>query len=135
MATKNAESAGVLRELAGHHAKEAAGAASEAPRGSERFQGPPPVPTDAELRRLAASADTAADHRAVASYFTTIAERYEREAKESSTYASSWRGMTRNPAAPTLAARWERLAKQQHESAVEARTAATVHRDHAARAK
>lgn len=129
LATRNEASAATLRELAAHHSKEAAGTPSEPPRGSERFQGEAPIPSDAELIKLAASAETAADHRALERYFTVIAERYDRDAKESVTYARSWRGLTKNPSAPALATRWEGLAKQQQESAAEARAAAKLHHD------
>jgi len=135
LAARNEASASILRELAAHHSREAAGVASEPPRGSERFQGDARIPTDAELTRLAASAETAADHSALARYFTSIAEQYERESKESAAFARTWRGMTRNPTAPAIATRWERLAKEQAESAAEARAAAVTHRDHTTTAK
>lgn len=137
LSARNLESAATLRELAAHHAKQAAGQASTPPRGSERFEGTAGgrVPSDAELTKLAASAETAADHRALEGYFTTLAARYDREAKESAAFAASWRGMTRNPSAPALATRWDTLAKQQRDGAAEARAAATMHRDHTAGAK
>ncbi|MDO8793115.1 MAG: hypothetical protein Q7J25_00675 [Vicinamibacterales bacterium] len=135
LAARNQESAGVLRELAAHHSKEAAGAASTAPAGSERFQGAVQVPSDTELTKLAASAGTAADHSRLAGYFSTLAAQYERDARDSTTYASSWRKETRNSSSTALAARWERLAKQQSESATEARAAAAMHTGHAATAK
>lgn len=132
LAASNQESANLLRELAAHHAKEAAGAASQPPAGSERFQSAPRVPSDAELNKLAANASSAADHSALAAYFTTMATQYDREAKESLAFAASWRSQTRVPSAPGLADRWERLAKQQTASAAEARAAANAHRDHTA---
>lgn len=135
LAARNQESAGVLRELAAHHSKEAAGAASAAPAGSERFQGAVQVPSDAELTKLAAGAGTAADHSKLAGYFSTLAAQYERDAKDSATYANSWRKETRNTSSATLTARWESLAKQQSASAAEARAAAAMHKDHAATAK
>lgn len=132
LAASNQESASLLRELAAHHAKEAAGAASQPPAGSERFQNAPRVPSDAELNKLAANASSAADHSALTAYFTTMATQYEREAKESTAFAASWRRQTRVPTAPMLAERWERLAKQQTAAAAEARAAANAHRDHTA---
>lgn len=134
LATRNDQSAALLRELADHHRREAAGAASVPPAGSERFQGAR-VPSDAELTKLAASASSAADHGALATYFSNAADRYAREAKESAAFAGTWRGMTRNPAAAAQAERWERLARQQSEEAAEARAAAAMHRDHAGAAK
>lgn len=138
MGARDLEAAATLRELAAHHTKQAAGAASEPPKGSQRFEGgpaAPPVPTDAELTRLAAAAETAADHRALEGYFTTLAARYEKDARESAAFAASWRGMTRDPSAPNVAARWDRLARQQRDAAAEARAAATMHKDHAVKAK
>lgn len=135
LAARNQESAGVLRELAAHHGKEAAGAASVPPVGSERFQGVVKVPTDAELTKLAAGAGTPADHSALTGYFSTLAAQYERDAKDSAAYAKSWRGTTKDPSAPAQAAKWERLAKQQSESAAEAKAAAAMHKDHAASAR
>lgn len=137
LSARNLESAATLRELAAHHAKQAAGQASTPPKGAERFEGAAGgrIPTDAELTRLAASAETAADHRALDAYFTALAAQYDREARESAAYAASWRGMTRNPSAPALATRWDTLAKQQRDSAAEARAAAATHKDHAATAK
>lgn len=137
LSARNLESAATLRELATHHAKLAAGQASTPPRGSERFEGTAGgrIPSDAELTKLAASAESPADHRALEGYFTALAARYDREAKESAAFAASWRGMTRNQSAPGLATRWETLAKQQRDAAAEARAAAAMHRDHAAGAK
>lgn len=132
LARRNEESAATLRALAEHHQKEAAGVPSTPPAGSEQFQGGAGarVPNDAELAKLAATAETAADHRALESYFTTMATRYDRDARDSAQYARSWRSLTKNPSAPALAARWDGLAKQQRASAEEARAAAAMHKDH-----
>jgi hypothetical protein len=137
LSTRNLESAATLRELAAHHTKLAAGTASDPPKGSERLESSPGarVPTDAELTRLAATAESAADHRALDGYFTLLAARYDQEAKESAAYANAWRGMTRNPSAAALAANWDRLARQQQESATEARAAAAMHKEQATTAK
>ena len=137
LSARNLESAATLRELAAHHSKLAAGTASDPPKGSERFESSPDarVETDAELARLAATAETAADHRALDGYFTVLAARYDREANESAAYAKTWRGMTRNPSAPGVAATWDRLARQQREAATEARAAAAMHKEQATRAK
>jgi len=137
LSARNLESAASLQELAAHHAKQATGQASSPPRGSERLEGAGGgrIPSDGELTKLSASAESGADHRALEGYFTGLAARYDREAKESAAFAASWRGMTRNPSAPALATRWDTLAKQQRSAAVEARDAAKMHRDHAAGAK
>lgn len=137
LSARNLDSAATLREVASHHAKLAAGQVSAPPRGAEKVEGTAGgrIPSDTELTKLAASAETAADHRGLEGYFTALAARYDREAKESATFAASWRGMTRNPSAPGLATRWDTLAKQQRDSAAEARAAAAMHQDHAASAK
>lgn len=137
LGARNLESAALLRELAAHHTRLAAGAASNPPKGSERFEAGAGArtPTDAELTRLAATAETGADHRVLEGYFTSLAARYERESKESAAHAVSWRGMTRNPSAPAFAANWDRLARQQRESAAEARAAAAMHKEQATTAK
>jgi hypothetical protein len=134
---RNEESAALLRELAGHHSKQAGGVTSDPPRGSERFQGTGAVrvPPDAELTKLAETAETAADHRTLEAYFTSIAVRYESEAKDSAAYARSWRTLTKNPSAPALATRWDNLAKLQRDSAAEARAAAATHNKHASAMK
>jgi hypothetical protein len=135
LAARNQESASLLRELAAHHSNEAAGIPSSPPPGSDRFQGAARVPADAELAALAARAESAADHHSLAGYFSTIAEQYDRDAKDSATYVVSWRGLGKNPSAPAIAARWERLANQQRESAAEARAAAAMHKEQAAKAR
>lgn len=112
LSSRNLESVATFRELAAHHTKLAAGAVSVPPKASERIESGSGarVPTDAELTRLATTAESAA-------------------------YASSWRGMTRNPSAPALAANWDRLVRQQRESATEARAAAAMHNQQATTAK
>ena len=131
LAARNRQSAATLRQLAAHHATLAAGHDSEPPVGGNGFQPTirKPVPTDAEFAKLAASAETAAEHRALEGYFTALATRYDQESKESTAYASIWRGMTRNPAASGVARLWEQLARQQREAGAEARAAAAMHAD------
>lgn len=134
LTVRNRESSAILQGLAKHHAALATGVASEPPKGSERFEGAAGgrVPSDAELNRLAATAETPADHRALAGYFTTLAARYEREAKESAGYAAAWRALTaRNPSASETAATWDRLARQLRDAAQEAVSTADMHQAHA----
>lgn len=135
LALRNEESASLLRELAAHHRKQTEGVASVPPRGSERFEGTTPTPSDAELTRLAATAATPADHQSLARYFTTIADRYAKDAADSAAYASTWQRLTRNPSSGALAERWNRLAQQQTDASREARAAATLHQQQAATAK
>ena len=137
LSARNLESATTLRELAAHHGKLAAGVASEPPSGAQRFEPSPSgrVMSDADISRLTANAETAADHRELEAYFTSLADRYEREAKESAAYATTWRNLTRNPSAPTVSTNWDRLGRQQRESATEARAAAVMHKEQATTAK
>ena len=131
LASRSQESAASLRELAAYHSNLAGGAAVEAPRAAAGGG----APSDAELTRLAAGATTAADHRTLETYFTTLAARYDREAADHAAYAKKWRGLSRVPAAATQAATHDRVATQRRESAAEARAAATMHKDQAATVK
>lgn len=137
LADLDRESAATLKELSTHHTTLAGGAVSEKPRGAERFEAAAGArtPTDAELTRLAASAETAADHRVLEEYFTSLAARYDREAADHAAYARSWRGMTKVPSAPTTAAHCDRVANQRREAAKEARAAAAMHKEHGATAR
>ena len=72
------ESAAITRELATHHGTLAKGAASTAPRGSERFErgaGAATMPSETQLRELAAKARTPAEDG-------ELAEDYQRLAKQ-----------------------------------------------------
>jgi hypothetical protein len=135
LSTRNLESAATLRELIAHHTKRASGEPSAHPTNAERFEdgAGAPAPSDETLMRLAGEADTTSDHRVLEQYFTTLATRYEQEAKRSTAFAASWRaGGSKNPGAFGLAAHWDRLARQQRAAAVEARAAAALHKQHAA---
>jgi ABC-type branched-subunit amino acid transport system substrate-binding protein len=92
-------------------------------------------PSDAELARLAATAETAADHRALQNYFTSVATRDEREAADHAAYAKTWRGLTKVAAYQTQAAAHDRAAEQLRAAAKEARAAAAMHGSDAAKAK
>jgi hypothetical protein len=133
LVSRSQQSAASMRELSAFHGKLAGGATIQAGIGLLEPAGP--RPTGAELARLAASAETAADHRALGAYFTSMATRYEREAADHAAYAKTWRGLTRNAAAPTQAASHERVANELREAAKEARTAASMHGDEAVKAK
>ena len=127
------ESAGSLKELAASHSKLAGGATVTS--GLAVLEPATGRPADAELARLAATAETAADHRALQNYFTSVATRDEREAADHAAYAKTWKGLTRVPAASTQAAAHDRTAQQLREAAKEARAAASMHGDEAAKAK
>jgi hypothetical protein len=135
LSTRNLESATTLRELAAHHAKLATGAPAEPPDRRDRSEQGAGVPvlSDEDLTRLAAGAATAADHRALAEYFASLAASYDQEANRSAAYAASWRARaSKDPSASRLATRWDRLSGQQRTSATEARAAAALHTQQAA---
>jgi hypothetical protein len=125
LAALNTKSAETLRELAAHHDKLAAGAASTAPKGSGPFQrgAGAPEPTDAELAALAAKASTPADHRALQEYFLTAAKRYAADANDHIAMAAAYRG-TRIAQA---AVHCDRLAQLSRDEAKEATAAAEIH--------
>ena len=138
LSARNLGSATTLRELAAHHRKLGAGVPSEVPNVGKPFQrgSGAPAPSDQDLTRLAAATETAADHRALEEYFTSLATGYEQDAKQSATYATTWLSrVSKDPSASRLAARWERLAQQQRASASDAQAAAALHKAQAAAAR
>jgi hypothetical protein len=126
LAELNNQSAKTVRELAAHHEKLAAGAASVAPKGGAKFESGAgaPAPTDAELSALAAKASTPADHHSLEEYFLTAAKRYTAEANEHATMAQAYRG-TRIAQA---AAHCDQLSQLARDASKEATAAAAVHK-------
>ena len=126
LAALNTESAETLRQLAAHHEKLAVGARTTLPKGGSRFQGGAgaPEPTDAELRALAAKANTPADHRGLEEYFLTAAKRYTADANDHRAMAQAYRG-TRIAQA---AVHCDRLAALARDEAKEATAAAAMHK-------
>lgn len=131
LVSRSQQSAATLRELSAYHGNLAGGATAESPRATAQ----PGAPTDAELARLAGNAETGADHRTLESYFASLATRYEREAADHAAYAKTWRGLTKVAASAGQAAAHDREATLRREEAAEARAAASMHRDEAAKAK
>jgi hypothetical protein len=127
---RSQQSAANLRELSAYHGNLAGGATVEPPRVTAQ----PGTPTDAELARLAGKAETAADHRTLESYFASLATRYEREAADHAAYAKTWTGLTRVTGSAGQAAAHDREATLRR-AAAEARAAASMHKDEAAKAK
>ena len=127
------ESAGSLKELAAYHSTLAGGATVTS--GLAVLEPATGRPSDAELTRLAATAETAADHRALQNYFTSVATRDEREATDHAAYAKTWRGLTKVTAYQTRAGAHDRTAEQLRAAAKEARAAAAMHGADAAKAK
>jgi hypothetical protein len=126
LADLNTQSATELRELATYHQKLAAGATAAPPAGSARFEGGAgaPVPTDQELKAMAAKASTPADHHGLEEYFLTLAKRYTADANEHVATANTYRG-TRIAQA---AVHCDQLVKLSREEAKEATEAAAMHK-------
>ena len=133
LVSRSQQSAGAMRELSAYHSKLAGGVTIQS--GVGVLEPGATKLSDSELTRLAARAETAADHRSLAAYFTSMATRYEREAADHAAYAKTWRGLTRNSSGPAQAASHDRVAEQLREAAKEARTAASMHGAEAAKVK
>ena len=133
LVSRSQQSAATMREEAAYHSQLAGGVTVQG--GPGLLEPAAARPADAELARLAVRAETAADHRSLAAYFSSMATRYEREAADHAAHAKTWRGLTRNSSAPAQAASHERVAEQLREAAKEARAAASMHGDEAAKAK
>ena len=128
---RSQQSAANLREVSAYHGNLAGGAKAEEPRATTQ----PGAPTDADLARLAGKAETAADHRTLERYFASLATRYEQEAGDHAAYAKTWRGLTRVTGSAGQAAAHDREATLRRELAAEARAAASMHNNEAAKAK
>ena len=133
LADLNSKFATTTRELAAFYEKLAAGAAATLPHDSSRFQAGAgaPEPTVAELKAMAATASTPAEHRALAEYFQTLAKRYTATADEHATFAQTYRG-TKIAHASTI---HDHLARLARDSAKEATAAAEMHRQLAVTAR
>jgi len=115
------------RALATFHAGRAAGASVATPantRGLERGVGAS-KPKDQELADFAAKATATKDHRALADYFNTLADRYSADA-DSHQAMSAWYGSPSSRLAG-MVPHCDRLAKTARAAAKEARAAAAMH--------
>lgn len=127
LATASAKAA---REMVDYHNTLAAGAAAEAPKGAAAFDAGAgaPAPTAEDVKRLAAAAHTAADHRALEEYFLTLARRDEAEAKEHAAMANSFRVSGQRRGSEFAAMHCDSLAKLARDAAREASASAQLHR-------
>ena len=127
LAELNTQSATTVRELAAFHEKLSNGAPAVLPPNAERFQAGAGTrePSEKDLNALAAKASTTADHRALEEYFTTLARRYEAEAKDHATFASGLK-TTRVEQAASIHSRLSAIAAS---AAKEAAAAARMHGD------
>lgn len=131
LAELNREAAKTLGEMAAHHTKLAAGLPSIAPPKGSLYQSGKGarVPTEGELRDLAAKARTAADHRALMEYFSETARQHTATGQEHVQMAQAYRGSTRFGWA---ASHCDRMVTLSRDAAKEATAAAVMHKDLAA---
>ncbi len=127
LAKLSEEAAATLRELAAHHQKLAAGTSSTAPSAAAAYQSGKGarVPTDIELKDLAAKASTAADHHALMEYFSETAKRHTAAANDHVRMAQSYRGGR----IASAAVHCDHMVRVSREAAKEASAAATMHKD------
>ena len=127
LAKLNEEAAATLRELAAHHQKLAAGISSTAPSAGAAYQSGlgARVPTESDLKDLAAKASTAADHRALMEYFSETANRQKATADDHARMAQSYRGGR----IASAAVHCDHMVRVSREAAKEATAAATMHKD------
>jgi hypothetical protein len=123
------ESATMAREMVTYHNNLAASVASEAPKGAAAFDAGAgaPKPTTEEVKRLAASARTASDHRALEEYYLTLAKQQTADAKEHAVMANSYRVSGQRRGSEFAAMHCDSLAKFARDAAKEATAAATQH--------
>lgn len=123
------ESATTAREMVTYHNNLAAGVAAEAPKGAAAFDAGAgaPAPTTEEVKRLAASARTAADHHALEEYYLTLAKKDTADAKEHANMANTYRVSGQRRGSEFAAMHCDRLAKLAREAAAEATAAANQH--------
>lgn len=130
LAGLNTKSAAELRELATYHQTLASGATAPPPAGGARFEGGAgaPAPTEQELNAMVAKASSPAEHRALETYFLTLAKRYTSEVANHTAMAGAYRGLPRNPGgASDAAVHCDRLVTLSRSSAKEATAAAEMH--------
>ena len=124
-----AESATAAREMANYHQQLAGGAAATAPKHAARLHAGEgaPEPTTMDLHHMAMMARTAADHRALEEYFTTIARQSTADADAHVAMAKAYRaGVRKGGSDPAL--HCDRLAKLSRDAAKEAGETASLHR-------
>jgi len=134
LASLNTQSETIVRELTAYHAQMAGGTPATPPREGARFQSGAGAraPTEKELRALAEQASTPADHRDLEEYFTTLAQRYTRDAEEHAQFAAAYRN---SPRIAHVAVTHDRLAELSRDAAKEATAAAEMHKQLAGVAK
>lgn len=129
-ATTARETAAILRELSAHHGRLALGRPSTAPANSARFENGQgsPEPSDEQIRELIASARTPADHRNLAEYFETVAEKQTKAVNRYAAFAQGYRGQPRRAASGDPAIHFDWLVRRSRELASDARAEAAKQR-------
>lgn len=127
LAELNRQAAATLGELAAHHRKLAAGAASTVPPNAAAYQSGKGarVPSENELRNMAAKASTPADHRALMEYFNETAKRHTAAGDDHVRMAQSYRGTK----IASAAAHCDHMVTLSRDAAKEATAAAIMHKD------
>ena len=137
IAEQERKSAATLRELAEYHGSRAAGRPASFPQEAAQFESGEgaPWPTEGHIRELVASARTAADHRALETYFANEAERYLALAGKHRIEAQMYRmrANDRTGSGAALALHCEREAEQARHASDNARAAAMEQRHAASR--
>lgn len=133
LAKLNREAAATLGDLALHHKKLASGAPSTLPPNGAAYQSGKGarLPSEAELRDLAARASSAADHRALMEYFSETARRHTTTGDEHVRMAQAYRGTK----IASAAAHCDHMVALSRDAAKEANAASVMHKDLAAVAR
>ena len=127
LAEAASKSAGIVRELADHHGRLAAGLESAAPKDGARFDAGEgaAAPTTAVLEQLAARARTPADHGLLAEYYLTVVANSTKAAEEHVRMGRMYR--TTAARVGNAAVHCDRMIKVYRDAADAARRAASEH--------
>jgi hypothetical protein len=123
-----AESAKAAREMASYHEQRAAGAAGTLPKNAVKLHAGEgaPAPTAMDLHHMAMMASTPADHRGLAEYFTTLANKSKADADSHAAMAQAYRAGVRKGAGDP-AVHCDRLVTLSRDAAREAAETAALH--------
>jgi hypothetical protein len=125
------QEAATVKEIAAYHAQLAAGSAATVPKNAAPYEGGrgAPTPTEKQLRELAASSRTPADHRSLGEYYLTVARAQEAAATQHATMAQTYRAASnRQGSASDPAIHCDRMVMLSRAAAKEARAAEAQHR-------
>ena len=128
-AARSEAAAETVRALAAHHDRLASGRPSEAPPDAARFERGEgaPAPTEPQLGELAARARSPVQHRSLAEYYTTLADKQTTAARRYAALAQTYRAQIRKGAGDP-AIHFDRMATRSRALADQARAEAAKHR-------